>query len=778
MTSELQPDSNNPTPITDPNDQLRRKYGAGFPKIEDWEDGKQWRLWVEGERKTQEPIMRDKRLHWSRHRHFRFGHQWISSRDGRLWREPQADVNDVRPVLNMVGPALDFRLGLIMEQKPGFRTEPIGSGTAERESAEAQQSVSEYYFYLLRAWNVFMDALFNAQTDGVSFVHIYIDPQAGPTKEDVEIVPSTDERYAGLVAQGYQQEGDGVLLPYLDEGVQGPPDAQARTLTGGDLACRIIMAHEVIFNPEARSINGPVDKAKWCVIRRMRSVQDARLETGLAEIDSEMTITSQSDVLDMPIDRSMGWQRGLPPFPTRRQRVQDGVPEYLIFITPDIATQGLEQGRWLRVVGNVIVESGEELPGGVIPLARFTDGSPDNDIFPRPTMSDWIGDQIIINALAGTLLKHARFFGGGRMLTVKNTLLEESYSNIVGSVVEYQGQKPDMLQPTAAGQDLWELLSFFVKKLEDKMMYNDAARGNPSGDSSMQDVSGRAVLASQQLYERAFGPAVRAASEGATEWAHIVVKYAQWLFDEPRLIPMVGGRGDLAKMISGDDLGKRVMVYVDPETMMPIPRTLRQQIIEDQFSKGLITIETYRQRSPYADIRNINAGGVEQWARAQWINTLLEENWEQLGQMAQVDPMAAFDPKNSMAVLWQDDPAIHKAALNEIVLNERKPWIMRQFAFDRWGVYDQMERAKLDQTGMTQIPYEVLGIPKDRVAAQAPMVAQAMPAPTGGPSGPQTLPAVGTSAAPSNSGVPVAAANLPKPQLSPNDQQMLDAQQG
>ena len=108
MTSELQPDSNAPTPIADPNDALRRKYGAGFPKIEDWSEGASWRLWVEGERKAQEPIMRDKRLHWSRHRHFRFGHQWISSRDGRMWREPQADVNDVRPVINMIGPALDL----------------------------------------------------------------------------------------------------------------------------------------------------------------------------------------------------------------------------------------------------------------------------------------------------------------------------------------------------------------------------------------------------------------------------------------------------------------------------------------------------------------------------------------------------------------------------------------------------------------------------------------------------------------------------------------------
>src|SRR5439155_9167056 len=211
--------------------------------------------------------------------------------------------------------------------------------------------------------------------------------------------------------------------------------------------------------PEARSITAPNEpRARWALVRRMRDVNEARLETGDPTIESEMVITSQSDVLDMPIDRSMGWQRGLPPFPTRRQRIIDGVPEYLLWIAPDQNEPGLELGRWMRIVGNVIVDSGEELPGGVIPLARFGDGSPDTDIFPRPVMSDWIGDQTAINALLGSLLKHARFFAGGRVLATKSTLLEETYSSIVGSVVEYTGMKPDVFPPVPAGVDAWKLL--------------------------------------------------------------------------------------------------------------------------------------------------------------------------------------------------------------------------------------------------------------------------------------------------------------------------------
>lgn len=791
MPTEFAPDFNKtptgandigsaPAMVTNQRDRLQRKMGSDFPDL-DSTSGPDWRKWIEGQRKKQEPIMRDKRLHWSRHRHFRCGHQWISTRDGRLWREPQADVNDLRPVLNIVGPALNFRLGILSEQRPGFRHEPLGGGVAGREAAEAQQAVSEYYFYVLRSWNMFLDAWFHAQTDGVSFVHVFIDKGSGPSHEDIDLIPPTDERFAGLEAQGYEVGPDGLLiLPYQEEGIPAPPGAPARTMYEGEISQRLLLAHEVLFDPEARYVNGPGEpRARWALVRRMRDVQQARLETGDPTIESEMVITSQSDVLDMPIDRSMGWQRGLPPFPTRRQRVIDGVPEYLLYIAPDQYEPGLELGKWMRIVGNVIIESGDELPGGVIPLARFSDGSPDTDIFPRPEMSDWIGDQTSVNALLGALLKHARFFAGGRMLATKNTILEETYSNIVGSVVEYQGMKPDVFPPVAAGPDAWKLLDWLIKKLEDKTGWSDIARGQVSQSGSAQDVSGRAVLASQQLFERTFGPVVRAGAESATEWAHIVVKYAQWLFDEPRMIPAVGGRGDLAKSISSEKLGNRPMVYVDPSTLMPMPQSFRQQLLEDQLDKGRITLATYQKRAVYADVRNLQMGETDQWQRAQWINTLLEEKWEEFSQMLPQDRYGS----HGMVVLWQDCslqtpqpqqggvgstaqvPAqyrtVHKTALMDIVLDERKPWGMRQLAIERWGIYDQLERAMNDPTGATPIPPEVMGIPPDK------MMAPMGPPPSGlAPASPPTGPA-GPSSVAGGASAPLGPATSPTPEMGP-----------
>lgn len=808
-SSEITPDTPKSLVLTtDAKRRLARKFGEGFP-LPTEQDGAKWRRWIESQRKLQSGVIRDKRLHWTRHRHFRFGHQWISTRDGRTWREPQADANDVRPVLNIIGPALDFRLGILSEQKPGFRHVPLTAGVSGRESAEAQQAVAEYYFHLLRAWNTFLDAEFHAQTDGAAFIHVYADMNAGPTRQDIELVPPSDQRYQGLIAQGYQvNEQSLVELPYSDEGVVAPPGSEARLLFEGEIANRVLLAHEVLFDPEARSVNGPVDRARWALARRMRSVEQARLETGRADIEAETPINSQNDSMDLPMDRAMGWQRGLPPFPTRRQRTLDGVPEYLLWIAPDQHEPGLEQGLWLRLIGDTIVERGDELPGGVIPLARWTDGSPDADIYPRPQMADWIGDQMAINALLGALLKHARFFTAGRVLAFKGSVLEETYSNIAGSLVEYSGQKPDVFPPVSAGQDAWKLLDWLIRKLEDKTGWNDIARGQLTGGqgASAQDISGRAVLATRELFERAFGPVVRAAAEGATEWATIVIRYAQWLYDTPRLIPAVGGRGDLAKRVDAALLGDKPMVYVEPETMMPLPRALRQQLLEEQFDKGRISLAEYKQRSVYSDIQNVHMGDADQWERAQYINTQIEEQWEQLAALDPVRERYSPSVPGAIPILWQDvqsvapaaplagavgqaalAPAqyrtVHKQALLEIILNDRRPWGMRHIALERWGIYDQLERAMNDPTGQTPIPMETTGIPADRAVMMQPTplggVAPPPAAPPGQAPGGEGEPVPGTlsSPAPTNAPFVTEAQQIPAPTLSPGERAAMGEQQ-
>jgi hypothetical protein len=348
-------------------------------------------------------------------------------------------------------------------------------------------------------------------------------------------------------------------------------------------------------------------------------------------------------------------------------------------------------------------------------------------------MSDWIGDQISINALKSLLVKHTRYFSGGRLLAQKNTLLEETYSAIVGSVVEYSGMKPDALAAIPAGADAWRLLAEFKKSLEDKTGYNDIARGRVSESGSLQDVSGRALLGARELFERTFGPTVRAVANGGTEWARLIVAYAKFLFDTPRLIPKLDGRGDLAKQLKSEDLGEEPLVYVDPETMMPMPRAWRQQVLFESYKEGLVSLEEYKKRAPYAEIRNVHMGQLDQWDRAQWVNTILQERWEELSQLP---PMELYNGANT-PVLWQDDPIVHMSALAEIILNERKPWGLRELAQARHNIYEGLNLAKMNP--MFPVPLEITGTPIERQQLTPPQT----PVPPAGSPAPGTPP-VGT----------------------------------
>lgn len=685
--------------------------------------------WTKKQYETQGGPRQIRNLHYTRHDNFRASRQWITSRDRRTWREPQADKNTLRPVLNLVGPALDFRLGIYMEQRPGFAYQPITSGTAGREVAEAQQALVEYEFFRQRAWMTHLDAAYWAQTHGVAFIEVFVDKSRGPSYEDIEVIPEEDPRFAVFKDLGYELVEGGVAVPLDDSGNFMEPGVQARKVYEGELASRVVLANEILVDPEARTINGPQDAARWLIKRRARELNNVRIEIGNDDFQGDTIIDGDPNYESLD-DMGAAWSRGLPPFPgARARRHKEMVWEQCIYFAP--ATGVMEEGSWLRMIGNKIIEESDELPGGKIPFARFTDGSSDPSFFPRPVMSDWIGDQTAINSQLQNALQSARL-GGGRLLAQKNTVVEETYSKIVGSVLEYTGAKPDVIQALRMSPDTMGLLLFMIHQLENKTGWNDLARGQVTGGentSSMQDVSGRALLGAKELFERTFGPGVRAMAQGVTEWADIVVQLSKFITTTPRLIPRVG-RPDLAITLSAEKLGSDSLVYCDAQTMMPMPQSLRHQLLFDHYKQGMLTLEQYQQRSPFSDIRNMSMGDTPQWERAKWINTLIEEKYEEY---ATQDPMMLYAPEG-LLILWQDIPGVHKRALLELILNERKSWGIRKIAADRWGIYDQLERAQADPNRMMPVPWEVIGAPSDRV--RAPMMT------------PPTTPAAGAAGAP------------------------------
>lgn len=713
--------------------RLRRAFGDELPEevlelkdltsreLED-EERKQaseaMAKWLNQRIGEQYDTMVSKRIHWSRNRLFKQGHQWITTRDAKTWRELDSHTQRIRAVVNHIGPALRFRRALLEEQRPGWRAEPVpGHGVSGRETAEAQQSVVEWYYRKQKVFQQMLDAATHAQTDAVSFLQVYVDKDLA--KEEMRLIPRGDARYESFKAQGFQETPAGVLAQVDDA------DLAKRTVsTGEDIKTRVVEGWFVYADAEAITINGPESPARWLAILRPRDLQSAQQELGDVELEADDGVyTHLPGLHPHELDK---FNKGLPPYPESREyRSGDMVWDAMVYLRHKDLPDG---GLWYRTLGGYLMESGK-LPDGLIPVIAVRDGSDDPDLFPGPVMSDWIGPQMALNAAFSKILEYMRNRAGTTLLALKDTLIQESYTSGSSVVLEYQGQKPDMMPPNRVSPDMWNTIQYLQSTLEDLHGWNDLARGKVAGDSvqGFQDVSGRAVLGAQEMFERQFGPMIRAMASAASNWAEVVVAYARELFTTPRMIPMAS-RPDLAKRLDKTNLGSGCGVTMDPATLMPMPRALRNQMLQDMVQQGMIPLETYRENSPFAEVRNVRMGSTPQWERAQWVNTVLEDRAEEL---MDADPIYLYDPSTGLGVFWQDDPQTHMRALNELVLDERKSWSARKLAADRWGVYADLDRSKnfpmeLELQGLPRpvAPAEAIGVPNSVPQHQTPQEQQ------------------------------------------------------
>jgi hypothetical protein len=210
-------------------------YGSDFPLI---------RL-LDGSGPTQDDWVRwplvlwgslragiQKRLHKTeRNRLMRDGDQWVTSIGLGPWTTPPKPRSAARMVVNMIAPALDQRLQVITEQRPGFRTKPATLDPDASKRAEAQQLALEYQYDQQGMMDVIREAAYWAGTDGSSFICSYWDPDRGPWSEQ-EIDP-----------QGESFGADG-----------SPPTAEVQM---GDIATKVYRIEQVRVSPNATSTEEP-----------------------------------------------------------------------------------------------------------------------------------------------------------------------------------------------------------------------------------------------------------------------------------------------------------------------------------------------------------------------------------------------------------------------------------------------------------------------------------------------------------------------------------------
>jgi hypothetical protein len=648
-------------------------YGSEFPLLKEQEPTRRdWAHWADALWRRHSPSMQARLFTVERNRLFRRGIQWISATPAGNWREPPAPRDQVRAVENMIAPALDLRVQVISEQRPGYRANPASNDPTDLKRAEAQQAALEYQHGSQSMEGIIREAAYWAGTDGASFLEVYWDAYAGPWHE----------------------------MPV------NPMDPESPTLKQpvGDVRTRVRRIEQVRVSAESTATQKP----HYVVIREMIPAAQAANLYGAEVLDNSVdsSLAQQSHM------QSAGFFRHGLEQTDHNQLLRDQatVERTIVYVEP---CEYLPDGIAIVSVGRVATFVGPLFPG-TIPVARFTDGSSDPSYFPVAIMEQWIDSQMRINVIKSRWIEAVRA-GGGKVIAREGVVVSETFTAGQTGVLTVRDPRPfdDLIKTfnlPNVGQDTLNLMQAERKQFEDLSGWNDVSRGQFSSETS-----GRAILAIREQLERIFAPPVQAAAQAMTDWAKIVLRWMRWGYDMPRLLAVQGSsRPDLAREVVGDDFDGVVDVFIDPETMIPMPRSLRMFLLNDAQQRQLISPQEWRRRSPFASIRNLATPDDDQEARARRV----VESIRQTG-----NPLA-------LQMLWQDDESIHQDVLQrELILPDDIDPVIRMAAIQRWDMLGQQAQMKMQVTGMPGgMPPSPMGPP----AGGQPMQMDPSQAPTPG----------------------------------------------
>lgn len=613
-------------------------YGSDFPAIHDDPQSSDWASWVRS-RWGQHRSACEKHLHLvERNRLFRAGQQWVSSRGRGPWREPLKPVDSARVVYNLIDKALDQRLQIITDQRPGFSVEPMTADPADKRKAEARQLALEHQYDTQAMDEERKTSCFWAQTDGLSYWHTFWDPDAGPWDERMGAEPN-----------------------------------QRRPL--GDLRTQTLRVEQVRVSANATKTDAPY----YVIIREIIPATEAAYRYGIAGV--QPNASTMSALVTGETGSDTGMNRWVLDQTTigegDRLRDQDTVERFTIYIDPhpDVLPDGLQ----MVVIGDAVVWGPGPLLFKLIPVVPVRDGSSDPSFLPRPIMEQWIDHQVRVNALISAWVDSVRANKSGRFISRPGAIQAETFIGGGTSVMEVNGaigSLDDVIRPVTSfsiGQDVKELLQIEIKAIEDASGYNDISRGQIASDAS-----GRAILAAREQLERVFAAPVQALATSFTKWSIVQLAGMAFGYDIPRNLGTVGnGRPDLARELTSHDFDGPADVKVEPETLMPMPRVYRQFQLDNWLDKQLITPQQYMRRQPTAMVRDIETPDEDQDARAMRI----------------CEAIRLRQPVPEMR--WQDNEAIHQDVLErEIILQDDLEPDVIKAAQQRWSDLAQQATAK------------------------------------------------------------------------------------
>jgi len=356
-------------------------------------------------------------------------------------------------------------------------------------------------------------------------------------------------------------------------------------------------------------------------------------------------------------------------------------------------------GRLIVRVGEVIVYD-DAFPDGVFPYTPLFDEPAPLTAMGRPSVNDMVPLQDTINRQWTAIDQEARLSGVGRWVSWELPGIPEQLTPEDRTVIQVPMNGKTMhrslkdmfhrLDPAQAGSDRWRLLDQAKRALQDVAAFHEVSRGQvpPGVDSG---------VAIEHLLEEERGQlakAIRALKSSLEHWGSVQMQIARknygsiarWLGSEEE------DMGFILESVDGPSLPDPDELTIELQGLKPQSETAFKAEVKEAL--GLKIIEPREARQLLDLGRGLTGAYTSQsrhYRRARWLNLAIEKG-EYRVQPAPptADPRTGEPIEGLMDVVFpdgrpfvlpdDDDHAIHMLVLDEIALDEQKPWPTRQVA--------------------------------------------------------------------------------------------------
>jgi hypothetical protein len=376
----------------------------------------------------------------------------------------------------------------------------------------------------------------------------------------------------------------------------------------------------------------------------------------------------------------------------------------------EASSEALPNGRLLILAGNELVypqdpdQDALGLPQGIVPYAAIYDERRPYDAYGRAMCRDLVSPQKVINQQWGLALQEQGLAGIGQWLGFEIPGLFDQITNVAGGHIKVPLSSAVMnksldeiikkVGPVTVSPDRWRMIDQALKAMFDIGSFHEIQRGQvPPGVDS-----GIAVQLLQEAEAGQLADAVEEDKNSYIEWARHQLRIARWGYDpdEERWLPV--HRQDLefmVKSVTGDNLPDPDGIDIDLEGFKPQSQAALRADIKDFTEKGWMTPQKGLALMDLGrGIEGAFASQTRHYAKARQENEDFQDGKIQMQQgPPAIDPTTG-QPTGQPQIKFvnadgsdvflpaDDDHAAHIDVHEEVILDPKQPWKIRQMLIE------------------------------------------------------------------------------------------------